>query len=98
MSQTLNLAGRFRLAEQESLAVVDIVVQKLYQVTFVLHLLDDQVNPRLIQQRLEFLTRVVKKLGRAVRTSLLWSESTAAGHEVSGSSDPLRAIADGANS
>ncbi len=34
--------------------------------------------------------RVVKKLGRAVGTSLLWSESTAAGHVVSGSSDLLR--------
>ena len=98
MSQTLSLAGRFRLAEQESLTVVDVVVQQLDQVAFVLHLLDDQVNPRLIQQRLEILTRVVKKLGRAVGTSLLWSESTAAGHVVSGSSDLLRAIEDGANS
>ncbi len=34
-----------------------------------------------------FAMRVVKKLGRAVGTSLVWSESTAAGHVVPGSSD-----------
>ncbi len=44
------------------------------------------------------LSRVVKKLGRAVGTSLVWSESTAAGHVVPGSSDLLRLIEDVANS
>ncbi len=42
--------------------------------------------------------RVVKKLDRAVGTSLVWSESTAVGHVVPGSSDLLRPIEDGANS
>ena len=39
--------------------------------------------------------RVVKKLGRALGASLVWSESTAAGHVVPGSSDLLRPIEDG---
>ena len=43
-------------------------------------------------------SRVVKKLGRALGASLVWSESTAAGHVVPGSSDLLRPIKDGANS
>jgi len=43
-------------------------------------------------------SRVVKKLGRAVGTSLLWSESTAAGHVVPGSWDLLRPIEGRANS
>ncbi len=43
-------------------------------------------------------TRVVKKFGRALGASLIWSESTAAGHVVLGSSDLLRPIEDGANS
>ena len=42
--------------------------------------------------------RVVKKLGRALGASLVWSESTAAGQVVPGSSDLLRLIEDGANS
>ena len=42
--------------------------------------------------------RVVKKLGRALGASLVWSESTAAGQVVPGSSDLLRPVEDGANS
>jgi len=45
-----------------------------------------------------FRGRVVKKLGRALGASLVWSESTAAGHVVPGSSDLLRPIEGGANS
>ena len=44
------------------------------------------------------LTRVVKKLGRAVATSLVWSDNNAAGHVVPGFSDLLRHVEDGANS
>ncbi len=44
------------------------------------------------------LSRVVKKLGRALGASLVWSESTAAGQVVPGSSDLLRPVEDGANS
>ena len=42
--------------------------------------------------------RVVKKLGRALGANLVWSESTAAGHVLSGFSDLLRPIEDGDNS
>ncbi len=44
------------------------------------------------------ISRVVKKLGRALGASLVWSESTAAGQVVPGSSDLLRPVEDGANS
>ena len=44
------------------------------------------------------IERVVKILGRALGASLLWSESTAAGHAVPGSSDLLRSIEGRANS
>ncbi len=43
-------------------------------------------------------TRVVKKLGRALGASLVWSESTPTRQVVPGSSDLLRPIEDGANS
>jgi hypothetical protein len=42
--------------------------------------------------------RVVKKLGRALGASLVWSDSTPTRQVVPGSSDLLRPIEDGANS
>ncbi len=55
-------------------------------------------NPITMRSVIVRLGRVVKKLGRTLGANLVWSESSAAGYVVPGSSDLLRSIEDVANS